>query len=178
MPIRKCRIFDAEVDIENGFFVTKNKPINRGVLNNSGYFLINLKRKGEKKHSVYTMQLSIYLEANNIQKIPEGFCLHHQDECTGNNKIGNICLCTHSYNSYCAAKNRDYVKIYEKRKENGFTQKVQATDPEGNIQLFDSISKCARAFSVNPGTISKILNKKKYYSTVTFKNKVFTFCRA
>ena len=152
--------------------------MNQGVLNNSGYFLINLKRQGESKHRVMTMQLATYLEANNITKIPKGFVLHHIDNNTGNNRIDNISLCTPTYNSYCAAKSKDYKKIYELRKKNGFIQKIKATCSDKTHKVYRSMNKCAQAFGVNVGTISKIVNKKPYYNSITQKNKTFTFCRA
>ena len=176
MVLRNCRIFQGKVDIENGFFQTKNKPVNKGVLNNSGYFLINLKRHGQSNFKIMTMQLAIYLEANNIMALPKGFVIHHIDSETGNNNIDNISLVTPTYNSYCAARSKDYGKIYEKRKKNGFIQKIKATCP-GTQKVYKSMNKCAQAFNVNVGTISKIVNKKKYYNSITQKGKTYTFCR-
>ena len=177
MVLRNCRILQGKVDIENGFFQTKNKPVNKGVLNNSGYFLINLKRNGQSKFRIMTMQLAIYLEANNIPALPKGFVLHHINCDTGNNTIDNISLVTPTYNSYCAAKSKDYKQIYLKRKKNGFVQKIKATCSDKTHKIYKSMNKCAQAFTVNVGTISKIVNKKPYYNSITQKNKTFTFCR-
>ena len=94
MSLRQCTIFQGLVNIEEGYFQTKNKPVNKGSLNNSGYYLINLKPKGSKLFRVLTIQLAIYLEANNLTEIPKGFCLHHIDNNTNNNKILNLSLCT------------------------------------------------------------------------------------
>ena len=178
MSLRECVIFQGKVNIEKGYCQTKNKQENKGSLNNSGYYLINLKPKGSKHFRVLTMQLAIYLEANGIQEIPKGFCLHHIDNNTGNNKILNISLCMPKLNCYFAAKNRDYAAIYEKRKQNGFKQKIKATSPDNSVLLFDSMSKCAKHFETNPGTISKIVNKKKYYNNLVRDNKTWNFCRA
>ena len=177
MSLRQCTIFQGLVNIEEGYFQTKNKPVNKGSLNNSGYYLINLKPKGSKLFRVLTIQLAIYLEACGISEIPKGFCLHHIDNNTNNNKISNISLCTPKLNCYFAAKNRDYKAIYQKRKENGFVQKIKATGPD-SVLLFDSMSKCAKAFQTNPGTISKIVNKKKYYNNIVRDGKIWNFCRA
>ena len=175
--MRDCRIFQGSVDFEKGFFVTKQKPENRGVLNNSGYYLINLKRKGEKTFKIVTMQLAIYLEACNIERIPRGFVLHHRDNCTGNNAVANLQLVTPSYNALCAARNKDYAQIYLTRKKNGFVQKIKASGPENEELFFDSMSKCAQDFGVNCGTISRIINKKKYYSKLMKNDKIYTFSR-
>ena len=75
---RPCRIFDADVDIEEGCFFTK-KGRNTGSLNKSGYRLINLKKRGSKIYGVYTLHFAIYIEANNITELPKGFLLHHID---------------------------------------------------------------------------------------------------
>ena len=176
MKIRDCTIFEGKVDIEGGFFETKNKPENKGTLNNSGYYLINLKPKNNPLFRVLTMQLAIFLEANKIKKIPAGFCLHHIDNDTGNNRISNLSLCTPSLNCYFAAKTRDYSAIYKKRESNGFVQKIKAIGPDTEL-FFNSMNKCARYFQTNVGTISKIVNQKKYYTKLIRNNKIWKFCR-
>ncbi len=174
---KQSRFFNADVDIHEGCFYTK-KGKNTGSLNASGYHLINLKKKGEKLFGVYTLHFAIFCEANNIEKLPEGFCLHHIDENTSNNSIENLCLCTPTWNNYCAAKNKDYTAIYEKRKQNGFKQKIKAFTKDGNEEFFESMNKCAEAFGVNVSRISRIVNKTKYHGYVEKKEKLYDFCRA
>ena len=174
---RPCRFFQAEVDIEEGCFYTK-KGRNTGSLNASGYHLINLKRIGEKLHTVYSLHFVMFCEANGITKLPEGFCLHHVDNNTSNNKISNLCLCRPTYNNYCAAKNKDYTAIYEKRKKNGFKQRIKAFTKTGEELFFPSMNKAAQDFQVNVSRISRIVNKHKYHGYLLKDDKVFDFCRA
>ena len=174
---RPSRFYQAEVNIHEGCYWTK-KGRNTGSLNQSGYHLINLKKKGETCFGVMTLHFAIYCEANNITKLPEGFCIHHIDDNPSNNKITNLCLCTATYNNYCSAKNKDYKAIYEKRKVNGFKQKIKAFTKEGDIELFGSMCKAAAAFQVNVSRISRIVNKSKYHGYVLRDNKIYDFCRA
>jgi len=175
MPTRPCRIFDCSVNIEEGFFVTKRISENKGNKNNSGYWLISLPRKGCSV--TLTVHKAIFLEANNIEQIPEGFLLHHRDNDTGNNCIENLSLCTQYYNTLQAAQNRDYDAIYTKRKQRGFVQQIEATCGDGVRVIYPSMNKAARALNVNVGTVSKIVNGKKYYNSVVFKNKTWKLCR-
>ena len=174
---RPGRIFQADVDIEAGCFYTK-KGRNSGSLNNSGYRLINLKFKNEKCHAVMTLHFAIFCEANNVKELPKGYCLHHIDNRPDlNNGIDNLALCTPSYNNFCAAKNRDYNGIYQKRKENGFIQKIVATAKNKEL-TFKSQSEAARFFSVNVSRISRIVNNKKYHGSIMKDGLAYDFCRA
>ncbi len=173
---RPCRIFDADVNVHEGCFHTK-KGRNTGSLNQSGYRLINLKKRGERLFGVYTLHFAVFCEANNISELPKGFCLHHIDDNPQNNKIDNLCLCTPTWNNYCAAKNRDYSKIYQTRKRNGFKQTIKAFTKEGGEMLFSSMCKAAKHFGVNPSRISRIVNKKKYSGSVLKDGTSYSFSR-
>ncbi len=174
---RPGRIFDADVDVNQGCFFTKNKGKNNGNLNNSGYYLINLKRKGEKLFGIYTMQLAIFCEANNIKNIPKGYCIHHIDDNPSNNCMNNLCLCTPSWNAMCSAQNKDYTAIYEKRKQRGFIQKVRAFSKAGTEKEYRSMSQAARDFGVNVCRISRIVNRKPYHGYLRKNDEIFDFCR-
>ena len=171
------RVFDADVDIHEGCFFTR-KGRNTGSLNKSGYHLINLKFIGEKYFAVYTLHFAIYCEANNIKSIPKGFCIHHRDNNTSNNTIENLCLCTPSYNNYCAAKTKDYTAIYNTRKKNGFKQTIKAFTKDGTEKTYPSMSKAAQDFSVNVSRVSRIVNKKQYHGYLLKDGKTYDFCRA
>ena len=177
--VRDCIFFNATVDINEGYFVTPRRPVNKGAKHQkTGYRMINLKRKGEKGYSVLYMHHAIYCEANGISKLPRGFQIHHRDGNKENNKISNLCLCTPKYNCLCAAATRDYGKVYATRKVNGFKQKVRARS-KGYDKTFPSINQAGIELGICNSRISEILNNKTDYKTALSKTSgmKFTFER-
>ena len=169
--------FQCKANITDGYLVTKNKPFNYGAKNQvTGYHVVNLKEKGSRFFAPYYIHRVIWEEANGC-RVPDGFVVHHQDGNRSNNKITNLSACTQKLNNWFAAKNRDYKKIYEKRKRNGFKVRVTATDPEEKTIHFPSMSQCAKFMGCNPGTISNILANRKYYDSFTKDNVKYTFSR-
>ena len=178
--IQDSKIFEAKVDVDNGFFVTKRKPRNTGALHKStGYKMINLRFKGQKAHSVLYMHHAIFFEANGIQQLPKGFQIHHANNNKTDNRAPNLYLCSAKWNSYCAAKTRDYDAVYQTRKKNGFKQRIRVKGAEGYEKTFPSMNKTSQELGICVSRISQILNGKTEYTTATSRKdgKGYTFER-
>ena len=163
--IRDSEIFEAKVDVDNGFFVTKRRPRNIGAKHSkTGYRMINLRFKGQKAHSVLYMHHAIFFEANGITELPKGFQIHHANNNKEDNRAENLYLCSAKWNSYCAAKTRDYAAVYESRKKNGFKQSIRAKTDDYE-KVFPSMNQAAQELGICISRISQIINGKTDYTT-------------
>ena len=169
--------FQCKVNISEGYVVTAKKPRNFGAKHKvTGYHVVNLKEKGSRFFAPYYVHRIVWEVANGVP-IPPGMCVHHHDGNRSNNSILNLSVCTPKLNNFFAAKNRCYAGIYEKRKKNGFKVRVTATGPDKEKLTFPSMTKCAKHFGCNPGTISSILAGKKYYDSVSLDGKRYNISR-
>ena len=167
--IRDCHFFNATVNIEDGYFVTPRRQVNKGAKHQkTGYKMINLRRIGENGYSVLYMHHAIYCEANGISKLPRGFQIHHRDGNKENNCISNLCLCTSKFNNLCAARTRDYKKVYATRKLNGFKQKIRVRSKDYD-KTFPSINQACIELGLCNSRISEILNNKTDYKVALSK---------
>jgi len=170
--------YQCSVDIVKGTVSTLRKTDTKGNRNKStGYYTVNLKETNSKKFSPVYVHRLIWETANGI-KVPGNMHIHHLDSVKSNNSINNLSAVTCKLNNWFAAKNRDYTKILEKRRENGFKVQVVATDTENNKLRFKSMRETARHFGCNVGTVSKILSGNKYYNHILSNDKKYTFVRA
>jgi len=173
--------YHCHVDITSGSVTTLRKTNNFGSRNKiTGYYSIGLKEKKTDNYGPIYLHRLVWETANGI-KIPKGWHIHHVDNDKSNNSILNLSAVTCKLNNWFAAKNRDYTKILEKRRQNGFKVKVIAETGEGPTVTrleFKSMRETARFFNCNVGTISKILSKEKYYNTLEKDGKTYTFVRA
>ena len=172
--MQNCKFYQAQVDLKRGIFRTGRMDENPGSKSKfTGYRMINLKRKDGTFKGEYTHR-AVFQEATGFL-IPEGFQIHHRDGDKDHNGIDNLCLCTSRFNNLEAAKTRDYGKIYESRKKNGFKQKVRASC-KGEHLDFPSQSKCSQALGICISRISNILRnepKSRAYSKQTGKHYTF-----
>ena len=173
--------YNCKIDISLGVVTTKRKKNHPGSTNKTtGYMVAMLQKIGEKLYAPYYMHRIIWEQANRC-KIPEGFHVHHIDSNKQNNSIFNLALVTQRLNNWYAAQNRDYKKIYQTRKANGFKAKITASclehDGTTTELFFDSMRKCAQHFNKNVSTISNIVNKKKYFTKVMLNGRIYTFSR-
>ena len=181
MKMEPSLYYNCQIDISRGLVTTKRKTQHPGCVNKaSGYMTVMLQKKGDKLYAPYYVHRIIWEQANQCP-IPAGFHVHHIDANRKNNSIYNLSLVTQRLNNWFAAKNRDYKKIYQARKARGFKAKITActVDEKGKKTKlhFDSMRQCASHFNKNVSTISNIVNKKKYFTTVDLNGKTYNFER-
>ena len=173
--------YQCVVDIKEGFIVTVRKKKNFGSKNKStGYHSVMLKEIDCKLFAPHYVHRIVWETANGC-KIPPNFHIHHIDNNKSNNSIFNLSLVSCKLNNWFAARNRDYVAIFEKRKKNGFkvavTAKSSVGESDSETELsFLSMRQAAKHFKVNVSTISKILAGKEYCTSVKRDNKIILLC--
>ena len=170
--------YNCKIDIRKGLVDTKRRKQHPGSKNkHTGYLSVMLKPKEEKAFVPVYMHRLIWEQANQC-RVPAGFQVHHIDANKENNSIFNLSLVTQRLNNWFAAQTRDYKKVYESRKRNGFKAKVTAIClDDGSEQNFDSMRQAAKAFDRNVSTVSAICNNLRYCTTITFKRKQYKFQR-
>ena len=181
IPVNKRRMgffYKCNANLEKGFFITPKIAENYGNRHKAtGYMHICL-QKHDGTWVTENVHRAIWQEANHML-IPKGMVIHHLDGVKIWNGISNLSCCSQYFNLSQVKKfNRDYKKIYELRKRNGFKQAIIATSGKFSKE-FPSITQCGKALGIWPSRISNILNKKRYCYTATSKldGRKYTFVR-
>ena len=164
--------YESECNTEEGFFITPQKSINRGVQDPiTGYWNISLKFKdGTRK--MQKVHRAIWQAKNNCC-VPKNYQVMHLDDCRSNNRYSNLKAGT-------ARENCLMIKHRKKPVRTQYRIPVKCCNEKGEITEFESITACANALNLCKPTIGKVLDtreKNKYYKhAVDPDGKKFSFC--
>ena len=180
-----CHFYEANVNLDDGFFITPKLAQNRGYKHPiTGYHSVTLKDKNNKYKTDY-LHRCLWREANRAE-IPPGFVIHHIDSNKSNNKISNLALCSQYFNiqnskpnQWCETRVRKGI-AQRKKYATGKNHRCSIIAKTGDIETtFNSMRQASNVLDISLSLISNIVNKKKYCHTSKSKKdgKRYSFFR-
>lgn len=123
----------------------------------SGYQQVCLIDNEGKKHWEYVHRVT-WIAVNGVWEIPKDYEIHHIDECTTNNHISNLLLCSHQENCNHGTRNERIAKTQTNRQDQ--SKRVVAFKNGELIMCFPSTREAGR-LGFNQGHVAECCRGEK-----------------